>query len=36
LVEDAVSGLYPQGRQEMENIGVRVMNTPDVLQAMNF
>ncbi|MFC1828455.1 cysteine hydrolase family protein [Thermodesulfobacteriota bacterium] len=36
LVEDAVSGLYPQGREEMENIGVLVMNTTDVLQAMNF
>lgn len=34
LVEDALSGLYPQGRNEMKNIGVRVMNTPGVLEAV--
>jgi len=36
LVKDAVSGLYPKGLEEMKNIGVRVMNTPEVLQAINF
>ncbi|MFH2220211.1 MAG: cysteine hydrolase [Pseudomonadota bacterium] len=35
LVEDALSGLYPQGREEMKNIGVRIMNTPDVLKAVD-
>ena len=32
LVEDAVSGLYDRGREEMENIGVAVMTSHDVLQ----
>jgi nicotinamidase-related amidase len=36
LVEDALSGLYPQGREEMENIGVCIMNTSELLKAINY
>lgn len=31
LAEDAVSGLYAQGMQEMKNIGVNVTSTADIL-----
>lgn len=34
LVEDAVSGLYPQGRREMENIGVVLSSAQAVRQAV--
>ena len=34
LAEDAVSGLYDQGRTELSNIGVRLMDTPAVLRAL--
>jgi nicotinamidase-related amidase len=30
LVEDAVSGIYPKGMEEMVNIGVRIMTTEAV------
>ncbi|KAF0178632.1 MAG: isochorismatase [Nitrospirae bacterium] len=33
LVEDAVSGLYPKGKQEMTNIGVEVINAAAVVAA---
>jgi nicotinamidase-related amidase len=36
LVEDALSGLYPQGREEMNNIGICIMSTSDLLKALNF
>jgi nicotinamidase-related amidase len=32
LVDDAISGLYDQGRKELENIGVRVDNTDSCLK----
>jgi nicotinamidase-related amidase len=35
LVEDAISGLYPKGKEEMQNIGVRLMQVEDVIQAGN-
>jgi nicotinamidase-related amidase len=31
LVQDAVSGLYPQGLVETERIGVLIMESSDVL-----
>ena len=34
LVEDAVSGLYPKGIEEMLNIGVQPMNTEAVCKAI--
>jgi len=34
LVEDAVSGLYDRGSEEMANIGVRVEDTASILSAM--
>lgn len=34
LVEDAVSGLYERGRQEMDNIGVELLSTSDVVEAI--
>ena len=34
LAEDAVSGLYDKGRAELSNIGVRLMDTPAVLRAL--
>jgi len=34
LVDDAVSGLYDRGREEMRNIGVRVVRTREVLDAL--
>lgn len=33
LVEDAISGLYAKGREEMLNIGVQVMRADAVIQA---
>jgi nicotinamidase-related amidase len=30
LIEDAVSGLYPKGKEEMLNIGVHVVNAEDI------
>jgi nicotinamidase-related amidase len=33
LAEDAVSGLYEKGREELNNIGVRLMSTGEVLDA---
>jgi nicotinamidase-related amidase len=32
LVEDAISGLYERGREEMQNIGVVLMNTGQLVQ----
>ena len=34
LVEDAVSGLYERGKEEMENIGVRVMSEAELEEAI--
>lgn len=34
LVEDAVSGLYEQGKTELRGIGVHVLSTEDVLAAL--
>ena len=34
LVEDAISGLYDQGRREMQNIGVAVLSTQQVIDAV--
>ncbi len=34
LVEDAVSGLYPKGREEMRNIGVQVTNAETAIQSI--
>jgi len=34
LVEDAISGLYERGRDEMSNIGVHVLPTVDVIANM--
>ncbi len=34
LVDDAISGLYDQGRQEMKNIGVEVLSTSQVIDAV--
>jgi nicotinamidase-related amidase len=34
LVEDAISGLYDQGRQEMRNIGVEALSTNQVIDAV--
>jgi nicotinamidase-related amidase len=34
LVDDAVSGLYDQGRWEMENIGVELLSTKQVIKAV--
>ncbi|MFC1488351.1 cysteine hydrolase family protein [Thermodesulfobacteriota bacterium] len=36
LIEDALSGLYLQGRKEMENIGVCIMNASELLNAIKF
>jgi nicotinamidase-related amidase len=35
LVEDAVSGLYPKGKKEMQNIGVKVVDTQSIEDAIN-
>ncbi len=34
LAHDAISGLYDQGRQEMQNIGVAVLSTSQVIDAV--
>ena len=34
LVEDAISGLYEQGRQEMCNIGVKLLSVDQVIDAV--
>lgn len=34
LVEDAISGLYDQGRREMKNIGVALLSTSEVMDAV--
>jgi len=34
LVEDAISGLYDQGGLEMRNIGVRLLSTSEVIDAV--
>lgn len=34
LVEDAVSGLYPKGKEEMRNIGVQVTNAGTAIQSI--
>ena len=34
LVDDAISGLYDQGRQEMKNIGVEALSTNQVIDAV--
>lgn len=34
LAEDAISGLYERGRQELENIGVRLMRSADVIESL--
>lgn len=34
LIEDAISGLYPKGKEEMLNIGVKVMKTTDVTKTI--
>lgn len=34
LAEDAISGLYPQGKLELENIGVRVTATIELLKEL--
>jgi hypothetical protein len=34
LAEDAVSGLYDKGRDELSNIGVRLMSTTAVVRAL--
>lgn len=35
LVEDAVSGLYEQGRKEMRNIGVQIMRAEELGEAVS-
>ena len=35
LVEDAISGLYDQGCQEMRNIGVELLSTDKVIEKVN-
>lgn len=34
FVEDAVSGLYERGRKEMENIGVKILNTQETIASL--
>ncbi len=34
LVDDAVSGLYDQGKREMQNIGVELLSTDQVIDAV--
>lgn len=34
LAEDAVSGLYPKGKKELENIGVKVASTIEIISDM--
>lgn len=35
LVEDAVSGLYPQARLEMNNIGVKLLSTMQIIDTLD-
>jgi nicotinamidase-related amidase len=35
LVEDAISGLYERGKQELQNIGVHFSNTPKLLNQLS-
>ncbi len=34
LAEDAISGLYERGREELEGIGVRLMTTADIAESL--
>jgi hypothetical protein len=34
LADDAISGLYEQGRDELQGIGVRLMSTGQVIDAV--
>jgi len=34
LAEDAISGLYEKGREELENIGVRLMPTAELVESI--
>ncbi|MEX2354031.1 MAG: isochorismatase family protein, partial [Gammaproteobacteria bacterium] len=34
LADDALSGLYEQGRQEIQNIGVQLLSTTDIMEAV--
>jgi len=34
LVEDAISGLYEKGKEEMVNIGIRISKAEDVVKAV--
>lgn len=34
LAEDATSGLYERGRQELKNIGVRLMPTAEIIESL--
>jgi hypothetical protein len=34
LADDAVSGLYDKGREELKNIGVWLMPTADLIEAL--
>jgi len=34
LAEDAIAGLYEKGREELENIGVRLMPTARVIESV--
>jgi hypothetical protein len=34
LAEDAISGLYEKGREELESIGVRLMPTVGVIESV--
>jgi hypothetical protein len=34
LTDDAISELYDRGRQELEDIGVRLMGTAEIIQTL--
>lgn len=34
LVEDALSGLYEQGKKELRNIGVQILTTDELIKAI--
>ena len=34
LAEDAISGLYDRGREELRNIGVRLMGTGEIIESL--
>lgn len=36
LIEDAISGLYPKGKEEMLNIGVHVIDTKTIIKEINL